>query len=380
MENTLKKLAVDIESLLDELERESSSQEQAAMDAASPLFTDPTHDSAALHHNQMGQTQNAEDSASELILEDEAEDEDKKSEGDHPEGEIILFDDPEEAIDAFNDIVSEDDEFDLGEDLDDPLDALEDLDLPDMLPGAQQIYIKPKEESRETTWEDDSDHAKFLSYLVKKLKSIPPHSGQTTVGCEKAISYLRKLDSEISKAIRSDEKNVIDESKAEEIRDKIHGYIDQLEEAYEELMGTKGRRKKKASVAIGKEIIARARNGSQEYYIEVERDNELTLLPVTLASAPITKEAHKLHSTVDPFLDGITRLLMRAHITQGKNLHAVYSQLNDQYNFTPREELVINELLLQKGMNLNVDLGRINEKEHNLFDGKNIEFSTEYFA
>ena len=83
---------------------------------------------------------------------------------------------------------------------------------------------------------------------------------------------------------------------------------------------------------------------------------------------------------VDPFLQSITRLLIRSHITQGKDLREVYARLDSQYKFTPREQLSIHELLLQKGMPLNVDLGRINEKEPIMpWDGKNIEYVTEYF-
>jgi hypothetical protein len=87
-----------------------------------------------------------------------------------------------------------------------------------LLPGAQIMLVKPDEEpQRDTTWKDDSDHGKFLDYMAERLQAVPPHSGQTTVGCEKAISYLRKLDKEISKAIQSDEDNKIDESTAEKI-------------------------------------------------------------------------------------------------------------------------------------------------------------------
>ena len=94
----------------------------------------------------------------------------------------------------------------------------------------------------------------------------------------------------------------------------------------------------------------------------------------------LTKEAGKLQVFVDPFLQSITRLIMRAHITQGKNIKEVFAQLNDQYKFTDREQLSIHEILLQKGLPVNADLGRLQEKDVSPMDSRNVEFSTEFYA
>ena len=131
----------------------------------------------------------------------------------------------------------------------------------DLLPGAKIVLVKEEEPERETTWEDDHDHSKFIGYMLERLKGIPPHSGQTTVGCEKAISYLRKLDKEISKAIQSDESNTINEEEAEKIRDKIHEYVDTLEDALDDLVSKKRKKKKKASFSLGKNVYARINDG-----------------------------------------------------------------------------------------------------------------------
>lgn len=276
------------------------------------------------------------------------------------------------------------------------------LDLPEgMLPGAMEmVVVTPEEEEdvRPRTWEDDGEHSDFLNYMLKRLQSIPPHSGQTTVGCEKAISYLKKLDKEISKAIQSDDDNVIDEGEAEKLRDTIADYVDKLETAYDDLVSKKRKKKKKANWSLGKTVVARLGGDQIEYYASVMAgDEDERLLKVEVVEPTdkqvqafvgpeqqgLTKEASYLVTYVDPFIDSITRLIIRAQITQGKDIREVYSQLDEQYNFTDREKLSIHEVLKQKGIGgtgIYVDLGRINEENPNPFDHKNIEFSTEYYA
>lgn len=291
--------------------------------------------------------------------------------------------------------IEEEPVLDLSEE--DSNDAFDFLDKDDgMLPGAKIVLLKDEEPERDTTWEEDQDHSKFINYMLTKLKAIPPHSGQTTVGCEKAISYLRKLDKEISKAIQSDEKNTIDEAQAEKLRDKIHEYVDTLEDALDGLVSKKRKKKKKASFSLGKKVYARINNGRDiQYFISVcSSDDEERLFKVELEEPTdkqvqafmegeregLTKEAGRLHVFVDPFLQSITRLIMRAHITQGKNIKDVYAQLHDQYKFTDREQLSIHEILLQKGLPVYADLGRLQEDNVSPMDSRNVEFSTEFYA
>jgi len=276
--------------------------------------------------------------------------------------------------------------------------AFDFLDQDDgMLPGAKIILHKDDEEpERETNWEEDQDHSKFIPFMLDRMKAIPAHSGQTTVGCEKAISYLRKLDKEISKAIQGDENNSIDETQAEKLRDKIHQYVDMLEDALDGLVSKKRKKKKKASFSLGKKVYARINNGQDiQYFISVfSSDDEERLFKVDVEEPNdaqvqafmagegegLTKEAGKLVTFVDPFLQSITRLIIRSHITQGKNIQDVYAQLNDQYTFTDREQLSIHEILMQKGLPLNADLGRLQEKDVSPMDSKNVEYSTEFYS
>ena len=267
------------------------------------------------------------------------------------------------------------------------------------LPGALMPMLQEhmQEESGESDWENGKDHNKFLAYLHQKMEHLPKHRGSTTVGCARAISFLKRLDKEISQAIRSDEDNVIDEDEAEELRDTIMDYIEKLEEGYAELMDNKKPKKKAAMVMVGKEVVARIHDGVDiKYYIPVSRDDDESLLEVKVAeptdeqvqlfvagedNSNFTKEAGRARIVLveDPFLHSITRILINSSISAGRNIEEVYERLKKKYSFTSREELSIQELLLQKGMPIFKDLGRLGEPADPA-DGDGVEYSTVYYA
>lgn len=274
---------------------------------------------------------------------------------------------------------------------------LDEGDMKDMLPGSHApAPHEDEEESVSRDWEHDGDHAYFVVYMKDRLDQIPEHSGTTTVGCEKAISYLRKLDKELSDAVRTDEDDKIDEQEAESIRDMIYDYINKLEDAHDKLMG---KYKKKAGLKVGKKVVARIKDGQDiKYYIAVgSASGEETLLPVDVEE-PSDKqvaqfvEGEQLKNNMkkaagagvylfeDPFLHSITRLLIQGHITNGKDMREMYAELKNKYAFTPREELSIHELLYQKGFPLIKDLGRIGEDAVRPQEGRGFEHATEYFA
>ena len=276
--------------------------------------------------------------------------------------------------------------------------------LEDIVPGADVVVVTPEEDevskdddARKRTWEDDGDHAKFINYVRSRLDKIPRHTGQTTVGCERAIAYLKRLDREISRAIQSDDDNVIDEEEAEKIRDTIMEFVDKLEDAHDKLFSKK-KMKKKASVRIGNQVVARINDGTDiKYYIPFDDGEGEELLPVTLAEPTdeqvqifalgeetgnlLVKEAGsaKIFLFEDPFLHAITRLLINSHVSAGRDIEKVYAGLRTKYDFTPREELSIQELLLQKGLPMFKDLGRIGEDQDPTSpDG--VDFGTTYHA
>lgn len=297
--------------------------------------------------------------------------------------------------------VSEEFDGEIPEELEDAVSEVMEI-AEDLVPDSDfeivdfEIEEEPKEEPKETTWEDDGDATKFVLYLRNKLKSLPPHSGQTTVGCERAISYLKKLDKEISKAIQEDDDNVIDEMEAENLREMIHDAVSKLERQHGNLSKKRSDKyKKEASVKVSKEVFARIKDGVDiQYYVEVDVGGDPQLLPVSLAEPTdeqvqkfakgekeFVKEAKspKVVLFEDPFLHAITRVLINAHVSAGRNIGDVYDKLKAKYSFTPREELSIQNLLLAKGIPMFKDFGRLGE-DADPADGEGVEFSTTYYS
>lgn len=268
-----------------------------------------------------------------------------------------------------------------------------------MLPGSAlpTVHHSMEEEKKETDWENDQDHDKFMVYLRKRMENIPRHSGNTTVGIEKAVAFLKRLDREISKAVQGDEKNVIDESEAEELRDQICEFVAQLEEAHGKLLSSK-KTNKKSSVWVGKKVIARLYDGIDfKYYIPIVRDGDEELFEVKIAepsdeqvqkfvagedeSGNLKKEAGsaKIHLFEDPFMHAITQIIISSHVSSGRNMQETFEHLKKKYALTPREELSVASLIREKGFPLNNDLGLMNEPSDPAM-GTGFEQITHYLA
>jgi hypothetical protein len=248
------------------------------------------------------------------------------------------------------------------------------------LPGVDSLIVEDEEEEneeRESDWENDSDHSKFIPYIKARVKAIPKHSGTTSVGWERAIAYLRKLDKEISRAIQSDETNAVDDAEAEDIRDAILVDISKCESALEKINGKK-RRRKEASVKIGGNIYSRINAlGDSEHYVRAELEDEEVLLKLNVIEpsdesvqaymewerGALTKEASsaKIVLMADPFLHEVTNIIIRAHVTYGRNIEDAYQQMAKKYAFSPRDHLAVHSLLREKGLLIDRDFSTIGD-------------------
>jgi len=90
-------------------------------------------------------------------------------------------------------------------------------------------------EEKDFDWEKNKDLKKFLGYLQGKIGKVPSHSGKTTAGCERAITYLKTLDKEISKAIGEDMGCDIDDQAVEKLRKDIRKMIKTLNKRHTEI-------------------------------------------------------------------------------------------------------------------------------------------------
>lgn len=236
------------------------------------------------------------------------------------------------------------------------------------LPGATDYVDDSEEEEEEpeepkqTDWENDRDVRHFMAYILKQYPGgIPPHDGTSTLGCEKAILFLTKLNKEISEALRSDPEDrdevaddgteapgsPLDIGALENIRVNIIRDIVTLKEHVKKL-NKKHKRLKKRSDEEGDEIVKEA----------------------TTARAQMV---------MTPFERAITGIIINSVVSAGKPLEQVYDFLKKKYAFTAREELSLQQLLMDMGQPIFKDRGTIGETDQDE-QGQGLDFIKNYFG
>lgn len=189
------------------------------------------------------------------------------------------------------------------------------------LPGsdvAEKVVVPQVQEEKDADpwkWEVGS----FMPWLADKLHAIPKHTGKEITGVERAISFLKRLLSEISKAVQADIDGALDIAEVENVRDEIISGLDRLEERQEQLSQTKGKKgKKKKADSDGEGIVKEARAG-------------------------------KFTVVVPLFISALGRILVNSTVSAGKDMEDTFEKLSKKYDLTEREELELMQLLSDMG-------------------------------
>lgn len=306
------------------------------------------------------------------------------------EQDAMWVDDSDDTQDFLLDMVEESVQYAIDED-----DAMsgeeflmveeEEDTAPDMrVPGSDVQYVEDVEQPKEekvTNWADDGDHRKFLDYLNDKLTKIPRHSGETVPGCERAKAYLKSVDNEISKAMRSDLNGHIDEQEVDRSRKGITDMMERLDKQIKKLQGTKraaldvqlfssGHCKKCASAAPMWHDKASDRMVCMHCEAEELRTDEQL---EKNASTP------RLNVYMTPFERAVVGIMINSKVSAGRNIEETYEKLKNKYNFTPREELAIQQLIADHGYPVYKDRGLLNEPSDPAA-GDGMEWQTNYQA
>jgi hypothetical protein len=172
----------------------------------------------------------------------------------------------------------------------------------------------------------------FLDWLRDKLSSIPSHTGKETSGCERAIAYLEKLDSEISKAVRMDLDNNIVIDAVELARDEIQDGIKRLEEHLTKIRDNKyphRKKRKKSEAADG--MVKKAKAAS------------------FVVCVPM-------------FESYVARTCINSMVSSGKDIEDTFDHMCDKYELTGREQASIMQLLSDMGYAMRWDRGKGREE------------------
>jgi ElaB/YqjD/DUF883 family membrane-anchored ribosome-binding protein len=237
----------------------------------------------------------------------------------------------------------------------------DDLIIIDDLPGAPPGTLDPqieevvevdessKEPKIENDWNWSENKGEFVAWVKEKITKVPKHSGYDIAGLERAISYLEKLDSEISKAMRADHKGVLDANLVEEVRSQIESGIDSLQNRIDKVKESKKSKKKTAGTT-----------------------NEM------VKSAGAVGVQNGIVVTVPLLIARIARVCVNSAVSAGHDMGAVYQDQVKKYSLNLREQAELQQLLSDMGVALpNVDFGYAPGEERDLSNGK-YNFVTNY--
>lgn len=267
----------------------------------------------------------------------------------------------------------------LLEDIEDFLVGEEEADEPEIIiveeddPGEMALTVpgapgcrfeeEQEEEQKPKSWADDGNHEDFVSYVKDKLTKIPKHSGETVPGCERAKSFLKSIDSEISKAMRSDLDGVVDEHEIDQMRKQLEDMIDRLDKQIKKLHGTK-------KAAMDVRLVSEGHCNTCDSSAPMWHDTGKDKLVCMSCEGEAMRQNDALEKTagtpvinvyVSAFERAVVGTMINSKVSAGRNIEETYDKLKNKYNFTPREELAIQQLIADYGYPVYKDRGLLNE-------------------
>lgn len=299
------------------------------------------------------------------------------------EADDFLLDNLEDFVVGEDDAMDADTQFVVEEEGDCNLVVDEADDAADQLvPGSNTMWVEDApEEQKAKDWANDGAHAHFTQHLKDQLTKIPRHSGETVPGCERAKAFLKSLDSEISKAMRSDLKGEIDEEEVDTLRKSIEGMIDRLEKQLNKLTGTK-------RAALDVRLVSEGNCDKCESTAPMWHDVAHDELVCMSCDSNAIKKGDNIEKTagsatinvyVSAFERAIVGTMINSKVSAGRNIEETYDKLKNKYNFTPREELAIQQLVSDYGYPVYKDRGLLNEPSDPA-SGDGVDWLTNYQA
>lgn len=252
------------------------------------------------------------------------------------------------------------------------------------IPGVPEEYVKEIQMEPELVVEDDEEEKKddendasmkkkknekwdweskgasgFLSWVTERFKKVPSHTGKDTAGLERAIAYLNKLDSEISKAMRNDVDEELDSLRIEDIRNKIEDGVDALEKRLSQIKKTK---KKKAS-------------GEDDLLVK-EGEEESEEIVKTARPVPL----YGNYVNVPFLVASLARLCVNSTISAGHSLEDTFEKVCKKYKLDDREKYQLINLIQDMGFPLNADRFYLLDEKIDPTESEGVDYATNYPA
>lgn len=195
------------------------------------------------------------------------------------------------------------------------------------------------------------DSEGFFVWIKERFDSVPKHSGFDTAGLERAKSYLEKLDSEISAAMREDIDGTLDENKIEQIRNQIENGLNKIKDRIRGVKDSKKSSTKKAE---------------EELEDLVKTGQKVAGIGKVLVTVPL-------------LISRIARVCINSVVSAGKDLKLVFDDQVEKYKLNDREQAELLQLLEDMGYPLQpMDRGYKYEESYSRDSNKNYDFNQNF--
>lgn len=227
------------------------------------------------------------------------------------------------------------------------------LEVIDEDPASKEDENEAKKSSskKPPKWDWESKGAQgFVHWVKERLSDVPKHSGYDTAGIERAISYLEKLDAEISKAMRLDLDGELDADKIEEVRSKLDDGIERLHDRLDKVKSKrKGKKSKKAELES-----ALVKEGQKSTRID------------------------GIVITVPLLISRVARVCINGSVSAGHDMAELFEKQVKAYKLNEREQAEVVQLLADMGHPMRQDRGYLVGEEVDERSTDNLDWAANY--
>jgi hypothetical protein len=208
-----------------------------------------------------------------------------------------------------------------------------------------------KKSKKNEKWDWESKGAEgFIAWIKGRIDDVPKHSGYDSAGLERAMSYLERLDNEISRAMRLDLDGELDANKIEAVRSQIDEGLSRLHDRLDKVKkNSKSRRKKKSDLEVSLIKEAQKITGVQGIYIV----------------APL-------------LISRIARVCINGMVSAGHDIEDIYARQVQKYKLNDREQAEVMQLLADMGYPLRQDRGFMPDEEVDTASSDNMDWAANY--
>lgn len=262
---------------------------------------------------------------------------------------------------------------------------------------------KDKNSGKDNKWNLLKDGPKgFVACIKERLDSVPKHSGYDSAGLERAVSYMEKLDAEISKVMRTDLDSELDANQVEKIRSQLDEGLSRLHARLDKVKESKksGRKKKKTAADLQSQIntvLERYADEDLQAWVEDTgvpgEDWTAEKVIVQLANngeepgfegLSLVKQAQKITGvqgvfvTVPILISRIARVCVNGTISAGHDIEDLYRRQVERWKLSEREQAEVQQLLWDMGYPLRQDRGFMPDDNLEVWDSDNMDWAANY--